>query len=72
MPTILVAFTRHSRDQSFSVLAANLTLLVAMAAGSVLGIVVAGALLGVVPSLVLIPVLAALPILSSIKVRQHR
>lgn len=72
LPTMIVAFARYSRDQSFSVLAANRTFLIAMAAGSVLGTVLGGALLGVVPSMVLIPLLAALLVLSSIKVWQHQ
>lgn len=71
LPTMLVAFARYSRDQSFSVLAANKTFLLAMASGSVLGTVLGGLLLGVVPSAVLIPVLAALLVLSSVKVWQH-
>lgn len=71
LPTMLVAFARYSRDQSFAVLAANKTFLLAMAAGSVVGTIVGGLLLGVVPSAVLIPLLAALLVLSSFKVWQH-
>ena len=59
LPTMLVAFARYSRDQSFQVLAANKPFLVAMAAGSVAGTVVGGLLLNVIPSLVLVPLLAA-------------
>ncbi|MFC7494263.1 MULTISPECIES: sulfite exporter TauE/SafE family protein [unclassified Nocardioides] len=71
LPTMLVAFARYSRDQSFSVLAANKNFLFAMAAGSVAGTIIGGLLLGVVPSAVLIPLLAALLLLSSVKVWQH-
>lgn len=71
LPTMLVAFARYSRDQSFTVLAANKHFLLAMAGGSVAGTVVGGLLLGVVPSAVLVPLLAALLVLSSVKVWQH-
>lgn len=71
LPTMLVAFARYSRDQSFQVLAANKPFLIAMAAGSVAGTVAGGLLLNVVPSMVLIPLLAALLVLSSVKVWQH-
>lgn len=71
LPTMLVAFARYSRDDSFSVLSRNRGFLLAMAAGSVVGTVVGGALLGVVPNAVLIPLLAALLLLSARKVWQH-
>ncbi len=71
LPTMLVAFARYSRDQSFAVLAENKTFLVAMAAGSVTGTLIGGLLLDVVPSLVLIPLLAALLVLSAVKVWSH-
>lgn len=72
LPTMLVAFARYSRDQSFAVLAANKTFVLVMALGSVVGTIVGGLLLGVVPSVVLVPVLAGLLVLSSVKVWQHR
>jgi len=71
LPTMLVAFARYSRDQSFTVLAANKTLLIAMSAGSIAGAIVGGILLNVVTSAVLIPFLAALLLLSAVKVWQH-
>lgn len=71
LPTMLVAFARYSRDQSFQVLAANRKFLIAMAAGSIAGTVVGGLLLNVIPSLVLIPLLAAILLVSSVKVWQH-
>ena len=72
LPTMLVAFARYSRDQSFAVLAANRSFLIAMAAGSVVGTVAGGLLLGIVPSIVLIPLLAGLLWLSAVKVWQHQ
>ena len=71
LPTMLVAFARYSRDDSFKVLAANRTFLLAMAAGSITGTIIGGLLLNVVPSAVLIPLLAAVLVMSSIKVWQH-
>lgn len=72
LPTMLVAFARYSRDQSFAVLAANKPFLIAMAGGSIAGTIIGGLLLNVVPSAVLIPLLAALLLLSSVKVWQHK
>ena len=71
LPTMLVAFARYSRDNSFTVLAANKTFLLAMAAGSLVGTVAGGAFLGVVPAAVLVPLLALLLLLSARKVWQH-
>lgn len=71
LPTMLVAFTRYSRDGSFVVLRRHARLAAVMAAGSVAGTVVGGLLLGVVPDAVLVPALALLLVLSSVKVWQH-
>lgn len=71
LPTMLVAFARYSRDQSFHVLSANKRFLSFMAAGSVVGVIVGGLLLGVVPDLVLVPLLVILLVVSSVKVWQH-
>jgi len=72
LPTMLVAFARYSRDNSFTVLAANNRFVIAMAAGSIAGTLIGGLLLGVVPETVLIPLLVALLLASSIKVWRHR
>jgi len=71
LPTMLVAFARYSRDQSFQVLAANKGFLMAMAAGPVTGTTLGALLLGVVSGAVLIPVLAGILVLSSVKIWQH-
>jgi uncharacterized membrane protein YfcA len=55
LPTMLVAFTRYSRDRSFAVLGTNSRFVVAMAAGSIAGTVVGGLLVGLVPDDVLVP-----------------
>lgn len=72
LPTMLVAFARYSRDQSFVVLRRNIRFVVVMALGSVTGTVLGGLLLGVVPSAVLVPALVLLLLLSAAKVWRHR
>ncbi|MDZ7884151.1 MAG: sulfite exporter TauE/SafE family protein [Mycobacterium sp.] len=71
LPTMLVAFARYSRDQSFGVLRANMRFVAAMTAGSIAGTILGGLLLGVIPSAVLIPLLALLLVLSAVKVWRH-
>lgn len=71
LPTMLVGFTRYSRDSSFAVLGKNRLFMVTMAAGSILGTFLGGLLLGIVPSGVLLPLLAAILIVSAIKVWRH-
>lgn len=72
LPTMVVAFARYSRDDSFRVLARNRTFLWTMAVGSIVGAMVGGLLLGMVPSAVLLPFLAGLLVLSAIKVMRHK
>lgn len=72
LPTMLVGFTRYSRDRSFAVLGRNRVFLLLMAAGSAAGTFIGGRLLGVVPTGVLIPALAAILLLSALKVWRHR
>jgi uncharacterized membrane protein YfcA len=71
LPTMLVAFARYSRDNSFAVLRANLRFGAVMAAGSVTGALLGGFLLGVVPDLILIPALAVILLISAIKLARH-
>ncbi|MFI5627565.1 sulfite exporter TauE/SafE family protein [Nocardioides sp. NPDC051685] len=72
LPTMLVAFARYSRDQSFRVLHTNKSFVIAMSAGSITGTILGGLLLNVVPEAVLIPVLVLLLLASSIKVWRHQ
>lgn len=72
LPTMVIAFTRYSRDQSFRVVRDNAPFLFTMAAGSVTGAVLGGLLLGVVPALVLVPALAVLLVISAVKVWRHQ
>lgn len=71
LPTMIVGFTRYSRDQSFSVLGRNRNFVLVMAAGSVLGTFIGGRLLGIVPTGVLLPLLAAILLVSAAKVWRH-
>lgn len=71
LPTMLVAFARYSRDDSFAVLRRNVGFVVVMAVGSVVGTALGGALLGVVPAMVLVPVLVAVLLVSARKVWRH-
>lgn len=71
LPTMLVAFTRYSRDRSFRVLGDNARFVLVMAAGSIIGTIVGGLLLGAVPAALLVPVLVALLIVSAVKVCKH-
>ncbi|KZK74626.1 MAG: permease [Pelodictyon luteolum] len=72
LPTMLVSFTRYSRDRSFSVLGANKPFLFLIAAGSIAGTWIGGRLLGVVSETVLIPMLVLLLLLSALKVWKHQ
>lgn len=71
LPTMLVGFTRYSRDQSFSVIRLNWVFLLIMAAGSIVGTFIGGLLLGLVPNKPLLPLLAALLVISAVKVWRH-
>ncbi len=72
LPTMIVSFTRYSKDRSFAVLGRERRFVAWMAAGSITGTFIGGMLLGVVPDHVLLPLLAGLLIISSVKVWRHR
>jgi uncharacterized protein len=71
LPTMLVGFTRYSRDQSFSVVRRNWAFLLVMAAGSIVGTFIGGLLLGIVRNGVLLPMLAAILLISAVKIWRH-
>lgn len=71
LPTMLVGFTRYSRDRSFGVLARDQSFLVIVAAGSLLGSFIGVGLLEIVPASVLLPLLSAILLWSARKVWQH-
>ncbi|MBR1041147.1 sulfite exporter TauE/SafE family protein [Bradyrhizobium viridifuturi] len=72
LPTMLMGFTRYSRDSSFAVLGRNKTFVLLMAAGSIVGSFIGAQLLGIVPNGVLLPLLAIILLLSAIKVWRHK
>lgn len=71
LPTMIVGFTRYSRDRSFSVLRKHPRFVLAMALGSMAGTLIGGLLLGVVPASLLLPLLAAILVISAVKLWQH-
>ena len=71
LPTMLVAFSRYGRDQAFGVLRQHPGLVLAMAAGSVVGSVAGGLLLGAVPAVVLAPLVVGLLLTSAVGVWRH-
>ncbi len=71
LPTVLVAFSRYSRDRAFEVLRRHAACVTAMAAGSVAGSVAGGLLVGVVPEAVLVPLVVVLLLVSAGKTWRH-
>ncbi|MDJ1160245.1 sulfite exporter TauE/SafE family protein [Chelatococcus sp. SYSU_G07232] len=71
LPTMIVGFTRYSRDDSFAVLGRNRRFVLVMAAGSIAGSFVGGKLLGIVPSTILLPALAAILLVSAARIWRH-
>ena len=71
LPTMIVGFTRYSRDRSFAVLGQNRRFVLVMAAGSIVGSFIGGQLLGVMPTAVLLRLLAAILVISAVKVWRH-
>jgi len=71
LPTMIVGFTRYSRDRSFAVLQQNRRFLLVMALGSVVGTFVGGRALGIIPSAILLPMLAGILLISAVKVWRH-
>jgi uncharacterized membrane protein YfcA len=72
LPTMVVGFTRYSRDRSFAVLGRHRGFVLFMAAGSLVGSLLGGRLVGLVPTAALLPLLAVILLLSAIKIWRHR
>lgn len=71
LPTMLVAFARYSRDQSFVVIRKHARFAIAMTIGSISGALAGGFAVDAVASSVLIPALATLLVASSVKLWRH-
>jgi uncharacterized membrane protein YfcA len=71
LPTMIVGFTRYSRDRSFAVLGQSRSFVLVMSLGSIVGTFIGGRLLGIVPSAILLPLLAAILIICAVKVWRH-
>ena len=71
LPTMIVGFTRYSRDRSFAVLGQNRRFVLVMAVGSIVGSFIGGQLLGFLPTSFLLPLLAAILAISSVKIWRH-
>lgn len=71
LPTMLVAFAHYSRDQSFSILRANLRFVAVMTLGSISGALLGGLLLGAIPDLILVPAVPAILLVSAITIARH-
>lgn len=71
LPTMIVGFTRYSRDRSFAVLGHNRRFVLVMATGSVIGTFIGGQLLGLVRTPILLPLLAGILVISAVKVWRH-
>ena len=71
LPTMIVGFTRYSRDRSFAVLGQSRSFVLVMALGSVVGTFIGGRLLGTAPSAILLPLLAAILVVSAAKIWRH-
>lgn len=71
LPTMIVGFTRYSRDQNFAIIRAEWRFLAIMAVGSLLGTFLGGQMLGAVPTSALLPLLATILVLSAMKLWRH-
>jgi uncharacterized protein len=73
LPTMLVGFTRYSRDRSFAVLAQQKGFLLWISTGSILGTFMGALLLGYTSPEILLPLLALVLLISALKIwRQSR
>lgn len=72
LPTMIVGFSRYSRDSSFAVLGQNRRFVLVMSAGSIVGTFIGGHLLGLVSTAVLLPLLEVILVISAVKVWRHQ
>ena len=71
LPTMLIAFTRYSRDSTFAVLRENSRFVLLMGAGSIAGAFIGGAALTFVAGPAIIGALALILLVSAVKVWRH-
>ncbi len=71
LPTMIVGFSRYSRDESFSIIRTERRFVALMVVGSFLGTFIGSQLLGIIPTPVLLPLLAVILLLSAVKVWKH-
>jgi uncharacterized membrane protein YfcA len=71
LPTMIVGFSRYSRDASFAVLGRNRTFMAVMAAGSLVGTFGGGLLVGITPAFILLPLLSAILLASAARLWRH-
>ncbi|MCL2523693.1 MAG: sulfite exporter TauE/SafE family protein [Betaproteobacteria bacterium] len=71
LPTMIVGFSRYSRDQSFSVMRTERRFVVFMVIGSLAGAFIGSQLLGIISTGILLPLLAGILLLSAVKVWNH-
>ena len=71
LPTMVVGFTRYSRDGSFAVLGRNRAFVLVMGVGSIAGSFLGGQMLGIVPEFVLLPLLALILLVSATKIWRY-
>ncbi|MFT7823735.1 MAG: sulfite exporter TauE/SafE family protein [Sulfurimonas sp.] len=72
LPTMLVAFFRYSRDQSFEVVYSLRSFIVVMGIGSIVGAFIGSRLLGVISSEILIPFLCVILLIAAYKTYNHK
>lgn len=72
LPTMLVAFFRYSKDQSFEVIYSLKSFIIVMGIGSVVGTFIGSRLLGVISSEVLIPFLCFILLIAAYKTYNHK
>lgn len=71
LPTMLMGFSRYSRDKSLAVVRRSMQFVLFMSAGSLIGTSCGGLMLGIVPGEALLPLLAVILVLSALKVWKH-
>lgn len=72
LPTMLVAFFRYSRDDSFKILYSHKNFVLIMGIGSIIGAYIGSLFLGIISNDILIPLLSILLFISAYKIHKHK